>query len=502
MRALDGTLCRSQTDEGTAAEHEPDAVAFAVASRVDRRRVHVGETTIDYALALRPHPAGRRMPTSRESVRRARYRGRVLTKRATDCDGDLAALSLDELADELATLASHIYAGTCRWLELVAEFDRRGSWAAGGCRSCAEWLAWRCALTPRAAREHVRVARRLCELPLVHAAFARGELSYAKVRALTRVAERESEAQLLELAAALTAAQLERAVRAYRRVTAEEARELQEDEHLTAYWDEEGSLVIRGRLAPEDGALFLRALEAARERLWSGERKEERGSAEPREAPRRPTDVDALVALADAALAHDTGRSRGERYQVVVHVGERTLSGEEQGECGLEEGPAIASETARRLACDAAVVAVSEQARGRPSFGRKTRSIPAALRRTLRRRDCGCRFPGCENRFVDAHHIRHWVKGGETTLENLVLLCRVHHRCVHEGGYSVDSRMRFYDPRGRPIPAVPRPPPGGVAELVERNRALAISPETCECGDGERMDLDLAVAALVHASRG
>src|SRR2546425_13280508 len=92
---------------------------------------------------------------------------------AENCE--LTDLSPDELEDEIATLASHIYAGTCRWLELVGELDRRGSWAEWGCGSCAEWLAWRCALTPRAAREHVRGARRVSELPLVPAAFARGE---------------------------------------------------------------------------------------------------------------------------------------------------------------------------------------------------------------------------------------------------------------------------------------------------------------------------------------
>jgi hypothetical protein len=124
----------------------------------------------------------------------------LLAELTTRDVSDLAGLTLDELECELATLASHIYAGTCRWLELVAELDRRGGWAESGCGSCAEWLAGRCALLPRAAREHVRVARRLEELPLVHAAFSRGELSYAKVRALTRVAESESEEELLELA--------------------------------------------------------------------------------------------------------------------------------------------------------------------------------------------------------------------------------------------------------------------------------------------------------------
>src|SRR5919204_1571778 len=179
----------------------------------------------------------------------------------------LAGLSLLALQDEVATLASHIYAETCRWLELVAELDRRGAWAERGRGSCAEWLAWRCALAPRSAREHVRVARRLSELPCIREAFSRGVLSYAKVRALTRIAEPESEAELVELAYLFTAAQLERCVRAYRRVTAADAEELHDRAYLSAFWDDDGSLVIRGRLAPEDGAILERALEAARDEL-------------------------------------------------------------------------------------------------------------------------------------------------------------------------------------------------------------------------------------------
>jgi uncharacterized protein DUF222 len=292
---------------------------------------------------------------------------------------DPAVLSLDELETELATLASHLYAGTCRWLELVAEIDRRGSWADEGQGSCAAWLAWRCALTPRAAREHVRVARRLPELLLTRAAFAHGELSYAKVRALTRVATAENEEELLHLARALTAAQLERAVRAYRRVTTEESRDLQESAYLDVSWEPDGSLAIHGRLAPEDGALLMRALDALRDADW--ERR--RGSAEPR-PPKQASRAEALVAVADAALAHTgEGRPAGERYQVVVHVDESALSHEGAGGCELEDGSALSSETARRIACDASVV----------RNGRKTRAIPPAMRRGLRARDRGCRFP-------------------------------------------------------------------------------------------------------------
>jgi hypothetical protein len=165
------------------------------------------------------------------AVRRVRYGDDMVADRI-----DVVELAEDQLVEEVAKLASHIYAGTCRWLELVGELDRRGTWASWGCRSCAEWLAWRCALTPRSAREHVRVARRLPELPLVHAAFACGELSYAKVRALARVADPDTEAALFDLARAMTAAQLERSLAAYRRVTAEEARAAHDDAYLAWSW--------------------------------------------------------------------------------------------------------------------------------------------------------------------------------------------------------------------------------------------------------------------------
>jgi hypothetical protein len=411
----------------------------------------------------------------------------LLAEMATAEITDLTALTFDELEDELATLASHLYAGTCRWLELVAELDRRGDWAESGRASCAEWLAWRCALTPRAAREHVRVARRLPDLELIHAAFAQGELSYAKVRALTRVATAENEEELLELARGFTAAQLERAVRAYRRVTTDEARELQEDAHLSVFWEADGSLAIHGRLAPEDGALLLRALDAMRDERWQ----QGRGTAEPRPA-RQASNAEALVAVAEAALAHPGAtRPAGERYQIVVHADEGVLADEGEGGCELEDGSALAPETARRLACDSSLV----------RNGRKTRTIAPALRRALRARDRGCRFPGCENRrFLDAHHVHHWARGGPTTVENLVLLCRRHHRLVHEGGWHVDRRLRFYDQWGRPFPAVPLLPRGHPDELLTRTRELGIDAATCEPGTGETLELDDAVDALLSIS--
>jgi hypothetical protein len=180
-----------------------------------------------------------------------------------------------------------------------------------------------------------------------------------------------------------------------------------------------------------------------------------------------------------------------------VHVDDDALV--EEGGCELDDGPSLAPETARRLACDSSVVRVRERDGEILSVGRKNRSIPPAIRRALKRRDRGCRFPGCENHlFVDAHHIRHWAQGGETGLDNLVLLCRRHHRLVHEAGYSVErlpgDALRFRDPWGVPVLNAPRPPPGSL------DRLLDFEAGDYSTGWADPMDLELAVDALLAAT--
>ena len=127
----------------------------------------------------------------------------------------------------------------------------------------------------------------------------------------------------------------------------------------------------------------------------------------------------------------------------------------------------LAPETARRLACDASIVALTERDGRTLDVGRKTRSIPPALRRALAARDRGCRFPGCDRARVDAHHIHHWARGGDTRLDNLVHLCRHHHGLVHEGGFAVERRpggeILFRRPDGRRIAPCPAAPAGQVA---------------------------------------
>ena len=360
------------------------------------------------------------------------------------------------------------------------------------------------------------MARALSGLPLIRETFRRGELSYSKVRALTRVADTDGKAELLELARHATAAQLDRIVRASRRVTAAEADAAHRETYVSWSWDDEdGCLRIDAKLAPEDGALLLHALEATRDSLRaqraaeadSVEAENGRGSAEPPrdlEPPPSPTNAESLAALAEAALARPpTGVPGGERYQVLVHVDAATLATDEPGasacgpgECAIADGPAISPETVRRLSCDASLVRVVERDGVPLSVGRRTRSIPPALRRALLARDGRCQFPGCERRrFVDVHHIVHWAHGGETGLDNLVLVCRHHHRLLHEGGstLSVDrrGRRRFRTPDGVPIPEAPS---------VTASAALGPAPGSTLTGSGEGMDLRACVDAMLAAA--
>jgi hypothetical protein len=422
---------------------------------------------------------------------------------------------LDRLGDEIAELSAHLDAATARLLVLIREFDARGGWNTGF-RSCAAWLSWRVGLDLGAARERVRVARALATLPLLAEALAHGELSYAKVRALTRVATPETEARLLGVGRAGTAAHVERIVRGWRcvdrRAEARESSHRHASRALHVYQDEDGMMVLRGRLEPEVGALLVQALAAARETLYQRARVADRASGSmgvSAETPTMPQQrADALALLAEAALHHLDPGAPGERYQVVVHVDAPALADPEQpGQSVLEEGARVSAETSRRLACDASrVIMRHDEADRLVEIGARTRTIPPALRRALHHRDRGCRFPGCCVRFAEGHHLRHWAQGGPTTLSNLALLCRRHHRAVHEEGYHVargpDGSLRFRRPDGRPLPEVPSPaavPADPVTALRACHDAqgLRVGPRTaCPGWLGERLNVVWAIDVL------
>jgi hypothetical protein len=277
--------------------------------------------------------------------------------------------------------------------------------------------------------------------------------------------------------------------------------------------------LVSQNLTAEDGAIVLRALEAGREAIrevyadGGPAEPPSNGPAEPRVERRAPINADALVLMAEGLLAKGPdGRPAGERAQVVVHVDEEALAGDPDGpsRCELEDGAPIAPETARRLACDCSRVVMIEGADGPRPAGRRSRTVPAAMRRQVQARDEGCRFPGCTHRrWVDNHHIQHWAQGGETTPENLVQLCRRHHLLVHEGGFTVeragDDEFVFRDPRGRILERSPRlsskgrkAPHGGRRRVGALRR---VSGDPTPLARGERMDLELTVWILCSRHR-
>ncbi len=473
----------------------------------------------------RPTPDdGRRGPVTRlllvrEAAPAYGQVGGAGTGAADSLDDD----ALEELGDEIAILAAHIHAATHRLLVLIARFDRARGWERDGHRSCAHWLAFRTGIDLGAAREKVRTARALQDLPATSASMARGELSFSQVRALTRAATGENEDYLLELAQGCTTAQLERIVRGWRKGSRQDEgareRERHERRRLSVFPDGEGMYVVKALVEPEVAAVLLRALEAGSDALFRRDRPASpHGEEESRRAAARRR-ADAIGLVAERALAAGFGGAeegagpevpvsgtRAERFQVVLHVDAETLS-EERAAAGagtgtsassphgsggpgprshLEDGTRVSAETSRRLSCDAGRVTVTHARDGSVlDVGRKTRTIPPALRRALEVRDRGCRFPGCGLRFTDAHHVKHWADGGETRLGNTLLVCRHHHRLLHEGGWRVmwwgPGRAVFVDPRGgEHYDGGWEPPAAGsasVEELVEENRRLGVEPD-------------------------
>jgi hypothetical protein len=357
---------------------------------------------------------------------------------------------IDELDRAIVDLTSRIYASSYELLVLIRRFDERGGWLRWGFSNCAEWLHWRCDLSMSAAREKVRVAHALKQLPKTASAFASGDLSYSKVRALSRVANRDNEERLVTFALKTTASRVEERCRELRCGT-----EASLDEALRAHGGRSlrmrrdlhrGIITIMVEVPIESGDLIDKALDRARE-----------DNAEPGieagEDSWAAQQADALISMASSYLSGkiDAQNGTSDAYHVTVHVDHAALT-EGRGRSGLPV------ESVKRLGCDSTLLTLVEDDQGEPlSVGRKTRIVPAAIKRALWARDRGCRFPGCDRRrFVDAHHIKHWAAGGETSLSNLMLLCTRHHRLVHEGGFRIEKdyqdRWFFKRPDGHAVP--------------------------------------------------
>ena len=422
-----------------------------------------------------------------------------------------------DLRRAVTDMAARINLADWRFIKLIAAMDRRRGWDERGYCNLGNWLDHRCGLGPCAARERIRIGRALARLPRIDAAFRDGFLSYSKVRAITRVATRETEATLLSLAQRSSAAQLESLVRTYQRVDRSNGERLPSEERRSLSWHyEDGMLVVTAAVPAERGALLINALQkivdaraderdahyqsllgavggpeivAADGDLPVDDHSDAELVPEPRapdpvpheehpivaadspagvsaetacdlppEAEDLPAELafdlasteqrfaDALVDMAEHHLANGPSRRErrtGRRYEVVLTIGRNELAARSTaGGARYHVDPdwGIDEEDARQIACDADVTEFIQDARGNLlNYERRRRIVPGRLLRALKLRDHNrCRFPGCPHqRHVEAHHVQHWIDGGETRLDNLVLLCSAHHRLLHHGAFHI-----------------------------------------------------------------
>ncbi len=302
-----------------------------------------------------------------------------------------------ELGDDIAMTASAIDRTEHRLLSLLRVFDSGKGWERDGATSFPAWLSWRCGMRAGAARERIRVSAALGELPLIDAALCAGEISYSKARAVTRVATAENEETLLASARGMTAAELEKLCRMLRTATdsAEGAAEPKRRFSQRAIGD--GMVRMSFTVTADEAGVVAAALDTA--------------------APTPNRRCEGLIEMADRATRGDL--SRRNPTEVMFHIEAGDLSGT------TAEGAVVPAETCRRLLCDAGVVPVLGDGTGKTlDVGRKTRTIPSAIRRAMAMRDGGCQFPGCGHQIVDGHHLHDWAQGGETKLENLISVCR------------------------------------------------------------------------------
>jgi Domain of unknown function (DUF222)/HNH endonuclease len=362
----------------------------------------------------------------------------------------------------VSSVAQHhraISAHQSQLLGAVAELDRRRAWRVDGATSMVAWLVQRCGVSAATAREWVTAATKLPSLPRIADALSQGKLSFDQVRPLVEVAKPETDARLAEEATHWSAKQVRELAQATRH---------QSDARSTGFYArrslrfDDRRRTLTGTLPEDHYIVVKRALVARATRNTRN---------------RTPFDqrmADALVSVckADAtgggsrpeakpSLAR-AGGARRNRPTVVVHADLSFLAGAEGGAELDVLGP-VSREVARRLACDAKVLVSADGADGRSlNLGRSKRDPSDAQRLEIRRRDKGCRFPGCTHtEFTDVHHVRHWVDGGATDLENLVELCDQHHRCVHEMGWTISGNanveLTFQSPTGRRSASTPSP---------------------------------------------
>ena len=386
---------------------------------------------------------------------------------------------IEELDQNILTLCTRINSATYELLVMIREFDERAGWTQWGLNHCAEWLAWRCDLSMTTAREKVRVAHALKQLPLISRTFSTGELSFSKVKAMTRVANRDNEQELVEFAlrhTAVTVAERCRELRCGSHSSIGTAERAWANRSLRIRRDvERNMMTVTVDLPLDTGELLDKALAKARD----DEVLEIPDLVDTSWSVRQ---ADAFVNMVNGYLSGDTG-SNNDNFLVTIHVDEAALA-------GGNGRSAVPIESVKRHCCDAHAVVITETSEGQPlGIGRKSRLIPTSVERAVRARDNNCCvFPGCGNRrFLHCHHVEHWAHGGETCVENLMLLCTKHHTLVHEGGFDIRKDYRdnwaFFRPDGIAVPEVGyvsrldgNPPAGGLSSMARMAGIVAEEP--------------------------
>lgn len=414
------------------------------------------------------------------------------------------------LDDEIGEGSAYVHAGMARVAKACARFDEIEGWGAGGIRSFSHWMTIKTGFDMHTSVELLRAGQAMKSLPKTSEAFEAGQLSFDKVRQITTVATAATDELLLEIAQGASGGQLARICRALRRIDEANA-PTQADDHLARrgiwmHWDDNGMLELTAKLTPEDAAVVQAALESITGSRPVPEPTDD-GAKDPADDRWAARNVDALVAMCEHVVAGGAENliTTTAARQVVVHVDVGVLTGEaNDGRCYVEGGAPLSAGAARRIGCDAEVIGVIER-NGLPiDVGRKQRIVPERLRLALHVRDRFCRFPGCAvpAHRTEAHHYEHWALGGETVLDNLLLLCGFHHRRHHSGAFRIRKTadgFSFETDDGHVI----QPPPRDPVKLDRdqlRARHPNIDPDTpTALWGGEEMDFSYAVSVIADA---
>ena len=359
---------------------------------------------------------------------------------------DLTALPAESMGDDQIALQRINNRVQAESLRRLRRFDSGEGYAGSGAVSAKAWLRSRCNLTDHAASEQVTISRRLTALPQTQQALAEGDISYRHVSLIAETAaslgekfEPLAETILVDAAKELDPWRLLRAIGHLKHCLEPDgvlgdANEAYKRRYLHLSQTFDGLFRIDGWLDAEGGAILRTALDSV-----MGPRRD----GDTRMASERR--ADAAVELGRRQL--DSGQLPevgGQKPHLAVSVDLATLRKEPGSMAAeLEWSQPIPAEIARRLACDAAITPIFTGGES-PQIGPTSRVVSGPMHRSLQALDKGCRFPGCDYPpvWTDAHHIKHWADGGPTTLDNLVLLCRRHHRLVHEDGWKLELSER------------------------------------------------------------